>query len=450
MEYLAAILTAIMLPVGFVILYFTLKNATAAKIERLSAEQKEANAQLLSELREQRRELPMTLMTNIKMMSDMIADAQKQAGALQDKRLAELTEQLSQRLSTLQRTLSDLTTQIDERLKGSAMQSEQKLENIRTTIENRLSSIQQDNNQKLDEMRATVDEKLQKTLESRIGQSFKAVTEQLEKVYKGLGEMQNLAAGVGDLKKVLSNVKTRGTLGEIQLGAILEEILSPDQYVAQLSLKKNGERVDYAVKLPGDGSTVYLPIDAKFPVDAFSRLIDAYDEGNRDAVELARANFVATVQSFARSINEKYISPPTTTDFAIMFLPVEGMYAEAIRCGLVETLQNKYKINIAGPTTMAALLNSLQMGFKTLAIQKRSGEVWSVLGAVKTEFNRFGDVLASAQKRLEQTSGELDKLVGVRTRAIQKKLHQVSELPEAESVAILGDGSDVGDLSADE
>lgn len=435
MEYLPVILTAVLLPVGFIALYFGLKAA----LRKQAAENKESGAPLFNELREQRRELS----ESITRMSVLITEAQRDNAQLQDKRLAELTEQLGQRLNGVQKNLADLTAQMDERLKGSAMQSEQKLENIRTTVENRLSSIQQDNNKKLDEMRATVDEKLQKTLEERLGQSFQLVSERLEQVQKGLGEMQNLAVGVGDLKKVLSNVKTRGTLGEIQLGAILEEILSPEQYAAQFSLKRNGEKVDYAVKLPGDGTNVvYLPIDSKYPSDAYMRLIDAYEDGDRVAMEAAKANFVSTVQSFARSIHEKYISPPTTTDFAIMFLPVEGMYAEAIRCGLVETLQNKYKINISGPTTMAALLNSLQMGFKTLAIQKRSGEVWQVLSAVKTEFKRFGDVLDSAKKRLEQTSDDLDKLVGVRTRAIQGKLRQISELPEVEAAVLLESGDE--------
>lgn len=288
-------------------------------------------------------------------------------------------------------------------------------------------------------MRATVDEKLQKTLEDRIGKSFQLVSERLEQVYKGLGEMQNLAAGVGDLKKVLSNVKTRGILGEIQLEAILEQILSPDQYEKNVAIKKGSqERVEFAVKLPGDGEgEVYLPIDAKFPVDTYTKLVEAYDAGIPAEVNQVSKMLERAIKTFAKSIHDKYIHPPQTTDFGIMFLPIEGLYAEVVRSGLVETLQRDYKINIAGPTTMAALLNSLQMGFKTLAIQKHSSEVWNILGAVKTEFDKFGDVLSAAQQRINQANAELDKLVGTRTRQIQRKLRNVASLPEVTSSEIL-------------
>ena len=259
-----------------------------------------------------------------------------------------------------------------------------------------------------------------------------------------LFHQQTLASGVGDLKKVLSNVKTRGIFGEIQLGAILEELLAPEQYETNVVTKKGtANPVEYAIKLPGtDGESVYLPIDAKFPADAYTRVRDAYDAG--DPVELASAKKLleAAVKSFARDIRDKYINPPATTDFGIMFLPFEGLYAEVVSCGLVEVLQRDYKVSIAGPTTMAALLNSLQMGFRTLAIQKRSGEVWKVLGAVKTEFDRFGDVLEATQKRLEQTSTELDKLVGVRTRQIRSKLRGVTAMPEGEAAALLGDAEE--------
>lgn len=331
--------------------------------------------------------------------------------------------------------LFDLNT----RFSHMAVENEQKLEAIRGTMEKKLTDLTADNNRQLAEMRQTVDEKLQKTLEDRISQSFKLVSERLEQVYKGLGEMQNLAAGVGDLKKVLSNVKTRGVLGEVQLSAILEQILAPEQYEENVRTRSTGsERVEFAVKLPGDGdSVVWLPIDAKFPGDAYAALVDAYDSGDAAAVDAAAKNLERIIKSEARDIHEKYVEPPYTTDFAIMFLPFEGLYAEVVRRGLLEVLQRDYKINIAGPTTMAALLNSLQMGFKTLAIQKHSSEVWDVLGAVKTEFDKFGTVLEATQARINQANAELDKLIGTRTRSIQRKLRGVTSLGDREAAQML-------------
>lgn len=372
-------------------------------------------------------------------LGEMLAGSQRQASEIQDKRLQELNVQLTQRNDTLQKTVFDSLAQMDTRMKDNAIISEQKLEQIRQTMEKSILLMQEENSKKLDEMRATVDEKLQKTLEDRIGKSFQLVSERLEQVYKGLGEMQNLAAGVGDLKKVLSNVKTRGILGEIQLEAILEQILSPEQYEKNVAIINGSqERVEFAVKLPGDGEgVVYLPIDAKFPVDTYTNLVDAYDTGIPEEINQASKMLERAIKSFAKSIHDKYVHPPLTTDFGIMFLPFEGLYAEVVRSGMVETLQRDYKINIAGPTTMAALLNSLQMGFKTLAIQKHSSEVWNILGAVKTEFDKFGDVLESAQQRINQANAELDKLVGTRTRQIQKKLRNVTRLPETTSNKIL-------------
>ena len=318
------------------------------------------------------------------------------------------------------------------------------LENIRRAVSGQLDTIRQENNRQLEQMRQTVDEKLQKTLNDRISQSFQLVNERLEQVYAGLGEMKTLASGVGDLKKVLSNVKTRGVLGEFQLGAILEQILSPEQYESNVKTRPGSTQyVEYAIKLPGtDDGTVWLPIDAKFPVDAYTQLLDAYETGDADAVKVAGSALDTRIRAFAKDIRDKYIDPPNTTDFGIMFLPIEGLYAEVVRRGLVEILQRDYHVNIAGPTTMAAVLNSLQMGFRTLAIQKRSGEVWKVLGAVKTEFDKFGSVVQAAQNRLEQASDELDKLVGVRTRQIQRKLANVTNLADTEAVALLEDGSD--------
>ncbi len=316
------------------------------------------------------------------------------------------------------------------------------LESIRKAMVTQLGGIREENNRQLEQMRQTVDEKLQKTLNDRITQSFQLVNERLEQVYAGLGEMKTLANGVGDLKKVLSNVKTRGVLGEVQLGAILEQILAPEQYEANVKTRPNTTHyVEYAVKLPGaDEGTIWLPIDAKFPVDAYAQLLDAYDSGDAEAVKAAGNVLEQRIRSFARDIRDKYVAPPYTTDFGIMFLPIEGLYAEVVRRGLIESLQNEYHINIAGPTTMAALLNSLQMGFKTLAIQKRSGEVWKLLGAVKTEFERFGNVVEAAQQRLEQAGNELDKLVGVRTRQIQRKLASVTSLSESEATALIDSG----------
>ena len=322
------------------------------------------------------------------------------------------------------------------------------LENIRRSVTGQLDGIRQENNRQLEQMRQTVDEKLQKTLNDRISQSFQLVNDRLEQVYAGLGEMKTLATGVGDLKRVLSNVKTRGVLGEVQLGAILEQILAPEQYEANVKTRPGSTHyVEFAVKLPGaDEGTVWLPIDAKFPADAYTQLLDAYDAGDAELVKAAGSVLEQRIRSFAKDIRDKYIAPPHTTDFGIMFLPVEGLYAEVVRRGLIEVLQRDYHVNIAGPTTMAALLNSLQMGFKTLAIQKRSGEVWKLLGAVKTEFDKFGNVVAAAQQRLEQAGSELDKLVGVRTRQIQRKLASITSLSEGEASALLEAGESTDTL----
>ena len=334
-------------------------------------------------------------------------------------------------LAEIRQTRQELSGSVAAGLQASNVQTEQKLESIRTTMEVRLNAMQAVTDRRLGEMRQTVDEKLQKTLEERLQKSFGLVSQQLELVYKGLGEMRTLAAGVGDLKKVLSNVKTRGILGEVQLGAILEQLLAPGQYAENVAtVPGSSERVEFAVKLPGDGDgPVWLPIDAKFPQDAYAALLAAYDTADKAAVELAAKELDKRVRGFGKDIRDKYIAPGHTTDFGVMFLPVEGLYAEVVRRGTAERLQREYKIVVAGPTTMAALLNSLQMGFKTLAIQKRSSEVWKVLGSVKAEFDTFGQALAQAQNRLNQASSELENLVGVRTRQIQRKLQQVTLLP---------------------
>ena len=325
---------------------------------------------------------------------------------------------------------NDRAIQLEQRLHSFSSGNAQSLENIRRSVDEKLESIRRENLRQLDEMRQTVDEKLQKTLEEKMNKSFSLVNERLEQVYKGLGEMQTLAVGVGDLKKVLSNVKTRGILGEIQLGAILSEILSKEQYEENIATKKGSKNVvEFAIKLPSDGAgTVYLPVDSKFPGDTYSALRDAVESCDKQRIESAQKALVQRIKGEAKDIHDKYIDPPNTTEFAIMFLPFEGLYSEVVNMGLVEVLQREYKVNIAGPSTMAALLNSLQMGFKTLAVQKRSAEVWKILGGVKTEFDKFNDVLVMTQQRLDQANKELDKLVGVRTRQIRRQLKDVESV----------------------
>ena len=317
---------------------------------------------------------------------------------------------------------------------------ERKLELMRQTVEGKLQSIQDDNARKLEQMRATVDEKLHATLERRLGESFKIVSERLELVHKGLGEMQSLAAGVGDLKKVLTNIKTRGGWGEVQLGALLEQLLAPDQYAANVATNpQSAERVDFAIRLPGrdSGEPVWLPIDAKFPQEDYQRLTEAQEQGNAAMVEEAAKALETRIRLEARKVHDKYINPPATTDFAMIFLPTEGLFAEVLRRpGLVDALQREYRVAVMGPTTLGAILNSLQMGFRTLAIEKRSSEVWAVLGAVKAEFGRFGEVLGKVQKKLNEASSTIDAAT-VRSRAIERKLRGVQGLPAAESAKVL-------------
>lgn len=355
--------------------------------------------------------------------------AQANIANLESLRFNEFSQKTKDNLDGIRKTLNDNSQSLERRFAFFQKQTFEQMTALQKIMENKMSDMQLSNEKKLEEMRATVDEKLQKTLEDRISQSFKMVSERLEQVYKSLGEMQKVGAGVDDLKRVLSNVKTRGILGEVQLGAILEEILAPEQYETNIITKKgSNERVEFAIKMPGDGENpVYLPIDSKFPLDAYTKLLDAYDTGDATQVQSAIKELKSRIKSFAKDISTKYIDVPNTTEFAIMFLPTEGLYAEVVRCGLVEELQ-KEKINIAGPTTMAALLNSFQMGFRTLAIQKTSGQVWRVLEEVKTEFAKFGDVLRKTQDRMRLASDDLDRLIGTRTNAINRKLRDVSLL----------------------
>ena len=342
---------------------------------------------------------------------------------------------------------------LDKNIKDFNKTVEEKTDKIRESVENKLKDIQENNTKKLEEMRVTVDEKLHKTLETRLGESFKLVSDRLEKVQKGLGEMQSLANNVGDLQKVLTNVKTRGMMGEYQLENILEQILTIEQYEKNAVTKLGStQRVEFAVKMPGqkDDKTVFLPIDAKFPIESYMTLNQAIDDNNLAEIATERKKFQDAVKKSAKDIYEKYIDPPNTTDFALMFLPIEGLFAEVMRIpGLFEEIKNKYKVIMTGPTTLSALLNSLQMGFRTLAIEKRSSEVWEVLGAVKTEFGKFGDILAKTKKKLKEASNVIDD-AGTRTRAMERKLRDVQELPQDETDSLLGEPETVEHLEIEE
>ncbi|WP_413404657.1 DNA recombination protein RmuC [Paenibacillus amylolyticus] len=353
------------------------------------------------------------------------------------KSIGNMNQSLINNIGEVASQQKNLLDSFSKRLSDMTAMNETKLERIRGTVEEKLVQLQQDNNQKLEQMRATVDEKLHATLEQRLGDSFKLVSERLELVHKGLGEMQTLANGVGDLRKVLTNVKTRGTLGELQLENLLDQTLTVEQYDKNVITKKgSNDRVEFAVKIPDKNNKnqiIHLPIDSKFPLEDYHRLLDAYEEGNSQAISENTKLLDTKIKNEAKSIRDKYIDPPNTTDFAIMFLPIEGLFAEVLRKpGLWESIQREYRVVIAGPTTLTAVLNSLQLGFQTLAIQTRSSEVWQVLSGVKTEFGKFGDILDKTQKKLQEASNHIDQ-ASVRTRAIERKLRNVQELPSAES-----------------
>ena len=362
------------------------------------------------------------------------------------------SDSLQQRLAENIRVQKDQLDSFSKQLMAMTKLNEEKLEAMRKTMETQLQALQEDNTKKLEQMRATVDEKLQSTLDKRLGESFKQVSERLEQVYRGLGEMRTLASGVGDLKRVLTNVKTRGTWGEIRLSHILEQILTPDQYDVNVATKKNSnERVEFAIKLPGQAADkekiVWLPIDSKFPQEDYQRLMDAEEAADIELAGKHIKNLEIRIKAEAKHIKEKYLEPPHTTDFGIMFLPVEGLYAEVLRRpGLCDTLQREHRIVVTGPTTLAALLNSLQMGFRTLAIEKHSSEVWQLLGVVKTEFGKFGDVLAKTKKKLLEAGHTIDK-AEIRTRAIARKLRKVQEIPLTETVDFIEEGREVDEDS---
>ena len=364
-------------------------------------------------------------------------DVQAHLGAMS----TALKDQLDGNGGQLRTQLSSLQDTIGRQLTQLAQAHQQQAEQLRGTLNERLASIQTDNHTKLEEMRRTVDEKLHATLEQRLGESFKLVSDRLEQVHKGLGEMQTLAGSVGDLKRVMTNVKSRGTWGELQLGMIIENVLTPDQYAKNVkTVPGSDELVEFAIRLPGkrDDAPVWLPIDSKYPVEHYQRLMDAQDTADKAAIQSASNGFESSIRNEAKKIYSKYVSPPDTTDFAILYLPTEGLFAEVMRRpGLVEAVQNDCRVMISGPANLAAMLNSLQMGFKTLAIEKRSSEVWAVLGQVKTEFNKFGEVVEATRKSIDAAAKKFEQ-VDVRTRAIKKRLSNVHELPSADAAALAG------------
>jgi len=386
-------------------------------------------------------------------LRDELARAREEASRLhrelRDELRSATTDSTTSLIATLNQMVATQNAQFEsfsQRINRLTESNELRLEAIRTTVDSRLKAVQDDNAAKLEKMRQTVDEKLQGTLDKRLGESFKQVSERLEQVHKGLGEMHTLAQGVGDLKRVMTNVKSRGTWGEVQLGAILEQVLTPDQYEKNVATKGGSERVEFVIRLPGSdddkNDVVWLPIDAKSPQEDYLRLVEASEQVDEAGVAEASRALVNRVKASAKDIHDKYLNPPKTTDFAILFLPTEGLYAEVLRRpGLAEQIQREYRVSLAGPTTLAALLNSLQMGFRTLAIQKRSSEVWSILGAVKTEFGKFGDVLDRVRKNIEAASKTIDD-AGARTRAIERRLRTVEELPAGQAQALLPTAAD--------
>lgn len=426
----------------------TLDQLSRTQQERLERVEKQVAALIESSERKQE-QLRVTIEQRL---SEMKVDASTNAKNMRE----EVTGTLAKLGSDLRATVSEMATAQNQRLDAVKTEinevtaaNERRGEALRQTVEQRLEVLRNDSAAKLEQMRQTVDEKLQGTLEKRLGESFGLVSKQLEQVHRSVGEMQSLATGVGDLKRVLTNVKSRGTWGEVQLGALLDQVMTPDQIARNVEVVPgSGQRVEFAIRLPGrdDDGEVLLPIDAKFPHEDYDRLVDAAERGDKDAEEAALKAIEARVKAEARTICDKYVHPPHTTDFGILFLPTEGLYAEVLRRpGLASAIQIDCKVTIAGPTTLHALLTSLQMGFRSLAIQKRSSEVWQVLGAVKTEFAKYGDVLDKVQKKLREADKEIDR-VGVRKRAIDRKLRSVESLPESEAGELLR----IADFSAAE
>ncbi|GLQ51688.1 DNA recombination protein RmuC [Dyella flava] len=470
--YILLALTVILLVLQVLVLLRGRGDAGVhARLDALKDDNRHLREALAQEQRAGRGELNQALLqfrSLVQEQLDAMAAQQQERISLFGQRLDLLTERtdngiqaLAQRLTEdarrgreeLAASLARLGEQQQQRLALLTADNEKRLGEVRATLETKLTAIQQDNATKLEQMRATVDEKLQSTLETRLGQSFTLVSERLEAVQRGLGEMQSLASGVGDLKRVLNNVKTRGILGEVQLAALLEQMLTPEQYAADVATVPGSDnRVEFAVRLPGGDrdSQVWLPIDAKFPIENYERLLDAQQQADADAVERAASALERHIREEAKTIRAKYVAPPATTDFAVLFLPTEGLYAEIIRRpGLFESLQREQRVIVAGPTTLSALLNSLQMGFRTLAIQQRSSEVWQLLGAVKNEFGKFGDVLKMVRKKLDEAGKHIDA-TSVRTRVIERKLRDVESLPGEQTQQLLGDTLAVEEESPEE
>lgn len=416
------------------------KGDTAEEFVRAMTPVLQEETDLLSEqLRAMQGETARTTTASLRDFSSVLAESQRQNAAASTTRLESIDRAGAARQKAANDALLAQLTMLENRLKNLEDSNAARLDGVRGALVQGLNVIRADNNKKLDEIRGTVEEKLQDTLQKRINDSFRTVSVQLEQVYKGLGEMQNLAADVGSLKQVLSGVKTRGILGEVQLGAILEQILAPGQYEQNVvTVPGSTNRVEFAVKLPGQGGTVWLPIDAKFPGDTYAHLQAAQQRGDAAATNAMRKALYSVLRQEAKDIHDKYIEVPYTTSFGILFLPFEGLYAEVVSSGVTEALQRDYQITVAGPSTMAALLNALQMGFRTLAIQKRSGEVWTILGAVKTEFEKFGAGLQQMQRHLNQTGSDLEELIGPRSRAITRKLEAVQQLDPDSAADLLG------------
>ncbi|MCI6383848.1 MAG: DNA recombination protein RmuC [Subdoligranulum variabile] len=394
---------------------------------------------LAEQLRAMQGESARTTTATLRDFSAVLSENQRQTAAASTARLESIDRAGAARQKAANDALIAQLTMMETRLKNLEDSNAARLDGVRGALVQGLNTIRADNNQKLDEIRGTVEEKLQDTLQKRINESFRTVSNQLEQVYKGLGEMQNLAADVGSLKQVLSGVKTRGILGEVQLGAILEQILAPGQYAENVAtVPGSANRVEFAIKMPGQNGNIWLPIDAKFPGDTYAHLQAALERGDAAAAAAMRKALQTVLRQEAKDIHDKYIEVPYTTSFGILFLPFEGLYAEVVSSGITEALQRDYQITVAGPSTMAALLNALQMGFRTLAIQKRSGEVWTILGAVKTEFEKFGAGLQQMQRHLNQTGSDLEELIGPRSRAITRKLESVQQLDPDTAADLLG------------
>ena len=394
---------------------------------------------LAEQLRAMQGESARTTTATLRDFSAVLSENQRQNAAASTARLESIDRAGAARQKAANDALIAQLTMMETRLKNLEDSNAARLDGVRGALVQGLNTIRADNNQKLDEIRGTVEEKLQDTLQKRINESFRTVSTQLEQVYKGLGEMQNLAADVGSLKQVLSGVKTRGILGEVQLGAILEQIMAPGQYAENVAtVPGSANRVEFAIKMPGQNGNIWLPIDAKFPGDTYAHLQAALERGDAAAAAAMRKALQTVLRQEAKDIHDKYIEVPYTTSFGILFLPFEGLYAEVVSSGITEALQRDYQITVAGPSTMAALLNALQMGFRTLAIQKRSGEVWTILGAVKTEFEKFGAGLQQMQRHLNQTGSDLEELIGPRSRAITRKLESVQQLDSDTAADLLG------------